>query len=132
MRPRPSRATRATPRLVRVFAVDDHPAFLRSVESVIAATAGFELVGTATTGAAALEAVGARDDIDLVLLDVHLPDLTGIEVARRAEHRRAAIVLMSTSDPSDVADLDCRVAGFLAKEHLTTGSLRALWDEASS
>jgi DNA-binding NarL/FixJ family response regulator len=121
--------------LVHVFAVDDHPAFLRSVMSVVSASAGFDLVGTASTGAEALSALSARHDIDLVLLDVHLPDVSGIEVARRcAAHGGCRIiVLMSTTDPGDLpADaFDRGVAGFLAKEQLSTATLRSLWFDAS-
>lgn len=119
---------------VGVFVVDDHPSFLRSAASVIAATTGFELVGTASTGEGALEALAERDDIDVVLLDVNLPDVSGIEVARRhaATHRTgdAIVVLMSTSDPADLpADaFDRGVAGFISKELLTTASLHALWE----
>lgn len=117
---------------IRVFVVDDSPAFLRSVASVIAATPGFTLVGTAETGSDALVALERRSDVDLVLLDVNLPDLSGIEVARRSAEQRAVIVLMSTSDPADLPTFDRSVAGFLAKEQLTTATLRALWDAATS
>jgi len=117
---------------IAVFAVDDHSAFLRSVELVIAATPGFVLVGTAESGLDALDALAGRSDIDLVLLDVNLPDLSGIDVARRL-HRagsRPVVVLMSTTDPDDLpADaLERGVAGFLSKELLTTQALRAVWD----
>jgi DNA-binding NarL/FixJ family response regulator len=124
----------ASAQLVRVFAVDDHPAFLRSVTSVVAASAGFDLVGTATTGSEALATLCARHDIDLVLVDVHLPDMSGIEVARRsaAQGGGRVIVLMSTTDPADLpADaLGQGVAGFLAKEQLSTATLRSLWFDA--
>jgi DNA-binding NarL/FixJ family response regulator len=118
---------------VHVFAVDDHPAFLRSIMSVVAASTGFELVGTATTGSEALDALCARHDIDLVLLDVHLPDISGIEVARRCAEQGGGrvIVLMSTTDPDDLpADALSGVAGFLPKEQLSTATLRSLWFDA--
>lgn len=118
---------------VRVFVVDDHPALLRTVAIVIAATPGFTLVGTAETGVAALESLASRSDVDLVLLDVNLPDLSGVEVARRRETADATevIVLMSTTDLADLpADaLDRGVAGFLPKERLTTATLQAMWHD---
>ncbi len=124
-----------TDRTVRVFAVDDHPAFLRSVEIVVAATAGFVLAGTATCGRDALSALADRTDVDLVLLDVNLPDLSGIEVARRlAAHPGApVVVLMSTADRADLPADACErgVAGFLAKEQLTTAWLRTVWDDTT-
>ncbi len=125
---------------VRVFAVDDHPAFLRSIEVVVAATPGFALVGTASCGVDALAALADRLDVDLVLLDVNLPDVSGIVVARRLAERRIVasghgpiVVLMSTTDPADLpADaFDRGVAGFLAKEQLTTVWLRNVWDDTT-
>ena len=47
---------------------------------------GFAVVGTAATGGAALDEI-ERLHPDLVLLDVHLPDITGIEVLRRSGRR---------------------------------------------
>ena len=119
---------------IRVFVVDDHPAFLRTVASVIDAAPGFALVGTAETGARALDALAGRSDVDMVLLDVNLPDLSGIEVARRraADGATELVILMSTDDPADLpADAFERgVAGFLPKELLATRELREVWDEA--
>lgn len=120
---------------IRVFVVDDHPAFLRTVASVIDATPGFTLAGTAESGVEALGSLAARSDVDLVLLDVNLPDVSGIDVARRRADAGATevVVLMSTADPADLpADaFDRGVAGFLAKERLTTQELRAIWDDAN-
>lgn len=120
---------------VRVLAVDDHPAFLRTVEFVVTAAPGFELVGTSTTGSHALEAMVGSHAIDLVLLDVNLPDVSGIDVARRyaAAGGTARVVLMSTDELGDLPEdaLDIGVAGFLPKERLTTASLRAAWADAS-
>jgi two-component system, NarL family, invasion response regulator UvrY len=119
---------------IRVFVVDDHPAFLRTVASVIGATPGFTLAGTAASGAEALDSLAARSDVDMVLLDVNLPDVSGIEVARRRSEANAkqVVVLMSTADPADLPAnaFDRGVAGFLAKERLTTQELQAIWDDA--
>ena len=79
LRAAPASAGRARP--IRVFVVDDHPAFLRTVAFVIEATPGFALAGTAETGLDALDVLAVSADIDLVLLDVNLPDVSGIEVA---------------------------------------------------
>lgn len=119
---------------IRVFVVDDHPAFLRTVAFVIEATDGFVLAGTAASGIEALDALGGRCDIDLVLLDVNLPDVSGVEVARRRAESGATevVILMSTDDPAELPAhaFDRGVAGFLAKERLTTQELRSIWDHA--
>ncbi|HSL74865.1 MAG TPA: response regulator transcription factor [Ilumatobacteraceae bacterium] len=120
---------------IRVFVVDDHPAFLRTVAVVIDATPGFTLAGTAESGVDAWDSLAARSDVDMVLLDVNLPDVSGIEIARRRAEAGAkgVVVLMSTADPADLpADaFDRGVAGFLPKERLTTQELRAIWDDAN-
>ncbi|HWM19335.1 MAG TPA: response regulator transcription factor [Ilumatobacteraceae bacterium] len=120
---------------ISVFVVDDHPAFLRTAAFVIDATPGFALAGTAVSGTEALDSLTVRSDINLVLLDVHLPDLSGIEVARRRAEAGGTevVILMSTTDRADLPGdaLDRGVAGFLPKELLTTQALRAVWDDAN-
>src|SRR5918998_1608227 len=68
--------------MIRVLIVDDDFMVAKVHAGFVGALAGFEVVGSAATGAAALEEVG-RLRPDLVLLDVYLPDMTGLEVLRR-------------------------------------------------
>lgn len=122
--------------VVRVLVVDDHVGFLHAVMSVVDATPGFELVGTATSGQEALELLDRDRSIDLVLLDVRMQPVDGIEVARRyhAGSGTAAVVLMSTTALDDLSDLvrHPSVAGFLPKESLSTDSLTQLWASIQS
>ena len=67
---------------VRVLTVDDQAVFRGVARDVIEATAGFEAIGEAANGEEALEAV-ERLAPQLVLLDVRMPGLDGVEVARR-------------------------------------------------
>lgn len=119
---------------VRVLVVDDHPAFLRTVERLVAATSGFVVSATASSGDEALSTLAQDHDIDLVLLDVNLPDCSGIDVARSyaTTAGTAVVALMSTAELDDLAGdaLTTGVAGFLPKEQLTTALLRDIWDGA--
>ena len=72
MRVRPAR---------RVLVVDDHPGFRRCARTLLAAE-GFDVVGEAETGAAAVSLAGEVEP-ELVLLDIQLPDFDGFEVAAR-------------------------------------------------
>lgn len=121
--------------VVRVLVVDDHPGFVRAVEPVITATPGFELVATAGSGAEALDLLAACHDIDLVLLDVNMPEMSGLEVARRYADARggAKVILMSTStlDELAVEATAAHVAGFIAKDELSTAELARVWSTAS-
>ena len=87
---------------VRVLTVDDQAVFRGIAREVIDATPGFESVGEAASGEEALAAV-ARLVPQLVLLDVRMPGLDGIEVARRLRetHPDTLLVLISMEDSID-------------------------------
>lgn len=86
-------------RRVRVLLVDDQEAFMHALVAVVDATPGFVVVGRATTGEESLE---LADELrpGLVLLDVNLPGIDGIEVARRLRERNSppVVILLSTHD----------------------------------
>jgi DNA-binding NarL/FixJ family response regulator len=100
--PQLQRSTDASPD-VRVLTVDDQELFRRVAEDVIAATSGFEAVGEAASGEEALDAVD-RLAPQLVLCDVRMPGLDGIEVARRlaATHPDTVVVLISIGERTDL------------------------------
>ncbi|QIM17127.1 response regulator [Leucobacter insecticola] len=72
-------------RPIRVLIVEDEPLTAEAHAGFLSRMDGFEVAGTAVTGAAALQMLTSRSHgaIDAVLLDMHLPDMSGIEVARR-------------------------------------------------
>jgi two-component system response regulator AlgR len=84
---------------VRVLVVDDVAAYLGAMVAVVAETAGFEVVGEASSGEDALVAA-TRSLPDLVLMDVHLPGIDGVEATRRLllGARPPKVVLLSTYD----------------------------------
>ena len=88
---------------VRVLTVDDQAVFRGIAREVIDATPGFEAVGEAASGEEALRAVD-RLDPQLVLLDVRMPGIDGIEVARRLgrTHPDTVVVLISIDDSIDL------------------------------
>jgi DNA-binding NarL/FixJ family response regulator len=112
-----------------VLIVDDHPSFRASARRMLEAE-GYEVVGEAEDGAAALSAVGQLHP-DLVLLDVGLPDVDGFEVARRllgVEGRTPQIVLTSSNDPTDLGEEigTSGARGFIPKGELTCTAVAAL------
>jgi DNA-binding NtrC family response regulator len=92
----------------KVLVVDDEPESLRAVARILGAR-GFD-VDTAASGAQALERI-AVDDIDVVLVDLVMPGMSGIEVLRRAKaaSERIEVVLMTA-----FADVDTAVAAVKA------------------
>lgn len=116
---------------VQVLIVDDHASFRRLVGRVLA-QAGFEVVGEAIDGASAIrEAATLRPDI--VLLDVMLPDRSGVEVARElalvADPPR--VVLTSSRSRSDFGAGFEWPGGceFIPKHQLSGPVLAALFEE---
>ena len=85
--------------VVRVLVVDDVPAYLGAMVAVVAETPGFEVVGEAACGEDAL-VVATQSLPDLVLMDVHLPGIDGVETTRRLLLRACPprVVLLSTYD----------------------------------
>ena len=115
---------------VKVVAVDDHEVFLQVAAQVIAATPGFEEVGHATSGPAALELVASVRP-DLVLLDVRMPRIDGIELATKliGTGTDAVVVLTSLEDVNDLPSslATAGAAALLRKQDLSTVALRRIW-----
>ena len=112
-----------------VLIVDDHAGFRHSARALLEAE-GFDVVGESATGGEGLEDV-IRLRPDLVLLDVGLPDLDGIEVAERLTSVAGggpAVVLTSSRDRSDYPPHfdHCGARGFIAKAELSGSALAAL------
>ena len=113
---------------VRVLIVDDQEPFRRAMAAVVEATVGFAVVGSATTGEESL-AAAAELGPDLVLMDVHLPGIDGIEAARRltAVPGGPVVVLLSTYDVDQVHLEDSGAAAYVAKADLGPDRLSAAW-----
>jgi DNA-binding NarL/FixJ family response regulator len=119
-----------TDRPVTVLAVDDQEVFRRVARGLIAATPGFEQVGEAASGEEALELV-AELHPDLVLIDVRMPGMDGIETARRLAKvdDRAVVVLTSIEALPDLtpAVTSGKAEAYIRKQDLTTSTLREVW-----
>jgi DNA-binding NarL/FixJ family response regulator len=116
--------------MVGVLAVDDDPTYRHVVARIVAATPGFRCIGEAASGEDAMALAPALRP-ELVLMDVRMPGIGGIEAARRIIEQgagRVAVVLMS-SDPRLLRPeaLPRGTAGTISKERLSPGALRALW-----
>lgn len=111
-----------------VLIVDDNARFRVRARGWLEAD-GYTVVGEAADGAAALEAA-RRHRPEVVLLDVGLPDMSGLAIAERLarEPDPPAVVLTSTHDAADFGDrvARCGARGFVAKAELSGEALAAL------
>jgi CheY-like chemotaxis protein len=90
---------------VRVLVVDDSEVFRHVVCDVVAATPGFEVVADASSGREALALVGSMA-AQLVMLDVYMPELDGIETARRIrrQYPDVVVLLLTATKREQLAD----------------------------
>jgi DNA-binding NarL/FixJ family response regulator len=111
--------------------VDDHRLF-RSTARLLLEAEGFEVIGEAADGAAAV-AEAHRLHPDLVVLDVQLPDTTGFDVSHtlRADGFAGRVVLVSSRAASEYGDLvgDSGAIGFIAKDELSGAALARVLEQ---
>jgi DNA-binding NarL/FixJ family response regulator len=120
--------------VVRVLLVDDQAPFLRAMSAVVEETAGFDVVGEASSGE---ESVVAAAELlpDFVLMDVNLPGIDGLEATRRlrARHLPPVVLLLSTYDEDAGAQFvaDCGAAAYVTKSAFGPERIREVWNAAS-
>ena len=118
-----------------VLVVDDQAPFRLAARAVLRRLDGFEFAGEARSGPEAIELVAALRPA-LILMDIQMPEMNGIEATRRivAEHPDVVVILCSTQDPNDLPG-DAAVSGaiaYVSKEHLSAAAILELWENRRS
>jgi DNA-binding NarL/FixJ family response regulator len=117
------------PEKITVLIVDDHPLFREGVRKVVAADTRFDVVGEAGDGETALKMIQEQKP-DVVVLDVNLPRLSGLEVARKLHGKRlptrVVVLTMHKEEETFNRALDLGVKGFVLKENAIEDILHAL------
>ncbi len=117
---------------VPVLIVDDQAPFRTVARTVVALAPGFSVVAEAETGEQALDRVDEHHP-GLILMDINLPGISGIEATRRitSADASATVILLSTYTQDDLpADArSCGAAAYVHKEDMSPALLRRIWDE---
>ena len=115
--------------MITIVLVDDHPVVRQGVRTVLEGRADYVVVGEAEDGLAALALVAALTP-DLLILDLMLPGLNGLEVTRRvrATHPRTQVLLLSlhSQEPYVLEALRAGAAGYVLKSAPTAVLLEAV------
>src|SRR5262245_51867177 len=113
---------------VGVLAVDDHRPFLGVLREVIGATPRFQIIAEAESGEQAVE-IARKLRPDMVLMDVHLPSLSGIEAAKaiKANRPETIVVLISTTHPDELPSEASSLGAVVWKGELEPRLLDAIW-----
>jgi DNA-binding NarL/FixJ family response regulator len=121
------------PGTVRVLIVDDQLPFRQASRMVVEMTDGFEVSGEAENGEQAIALVGELQP-DLVLMDVQMPGIDGIETTRRITSvpNPPVVVVMSTHESGDYVEvaLAAGAVGFVPKSQFGLDTLDEMWSLA--
>jgi DNA-binding NarL/FixJ family response regulator len=123
-----------SPVSVRVLIVDDQEPFRMAARMVVEATDGFDVVGEAETGEASVEMARALEP-DLVLMDVNLPGINGLDATRQilADRPATIVLLVSTYEEDEYAPraAECGAAAYIPKSVFAPDRLESAWAAAS-
>jgi len=120
---------------IRVLIVDDQGPFRQAARMVVEATDGFEVVGESETGEDSIES--ARElHPDLVLMDVNLPGINGLDATRKIledSANRVVVLLLSTYEEEEYAPraAECGAAAYIPKAVFEPDRLEAAWAAAT-
>lgn len=114
---------------LRVLIADDHPLFRKGMRALLIAAQDIEVVGEATTGQEVIE-LAATLQPDVILMDLQMPGINGIEATRQilhtSPHIRILVITLFEDDASVFSALRAGARGYVLKDAKEEEMLRAI------
>lgn len=114
---------------IKVLIVDDHPLYRQGLRQVVESDSRFELVAEAGDGKSALHII-QENKPDVATLDVNLPGMTGLEVAKKIQEKRLStgVIILTMHNDEDTFNqaMDLGVKGFVLKESASEDILKGI------
>jgi DNA-binding NarL/FixJ family response regulator len=114
---------------LRILIADDHPLFRHGIQALLGATPDFEVVGEAKTGEEVI-ALAETLQPDVILMDIQMPGVNGVEATRRILHTspqiRILMVTMFEDEASIFTAMRAGARGYVLKDTEKTEMLRAI------
>jgi len=116
-------------RTTRVVLADDHPGVRASIRNILNDAPGIEVIGEASNG---FEALGLVDNLapDVLLLDMEMPGLTGVEVAQKLQQKGSPVHILALSAYDDTEYISgllaSGAAGYLTKDEAPHTIIKAI------
>jgi two-component system, NarL family, nitrate/nitrite response regulator NarL len=119
---------------IRVLVADDHPLFVQALEAILTTDPRVQVVGTARDGREAVDLALALMP-DVVLMDISMPVLDGIEAARELRDSNRPICVLMLTGSSSSADVDrareAGAAGYVTKDRIALELIETIVDVAA-
>jgi len=121
--------------VTRVLIADDHRLFAHALEAILSVEPGIDVVGLAASGVDAVQRASELEP-DVVLMDINMPDVDGLEATRRILSRRPGTRVLMVTGSDAHQDVDAArtagAAGYVTKDRIAAELISAIFDVAAS